>query len=110
MVRGINPLAGAAFTLRQFYIYPNPSKNGAKPTLHLEVGVADNVHIRIYDIAGELRHSATISGAPQISAPEYAYEYTWDTGGAGSGVYIAVVEARKGDAAIKTKKKFAVIK
>jgi len=111
LVKGVSPTATAAFGLKQFYVYPNPAKNGNKPILHLECGIGDSVDIRIYDIAGELRHSARMDGAPNVSAPEYAYEYSWDMSGAGSGVYVAVVEAHKaGYGNIKVKKTFAVVR
>jgi hypothetical protein len=110
MASGVNPLAASAFALHQFYVYPNPARGGNRPTLHIECGIGDGVDIRIYDVAGELRHSAHIAGGPTVSAPQYAYEYVWNMSGAGSGVYTAVVEARKGGAVIKATKKFAIIK
>jgi len=110
MVSGVNPLAATTFAFRQFYVYPNPAKGGNRPTLHFECGIGDGADIRIYDVAGDLRHSAHMTGAPNISAPEYAYEYTWDMGGAGSGVYTAVMEAHNGGETVKAKKKFAIIR
>jgi len=110
MVSGVNPLAATAFAFRQFYVYPNPAKGGNRPTLHFECGIGDGADIRIYDVAGDLRHTAHMTGAPNISAPEYAYEYTWDMGGAGSGVYTAVMEAHNGGETVKAKKKFAIIR
>ncbi|MDD2774142.1 MAG: T9SS type A sorting domain-containing protein, partial [Elusimicrobiales bacterium] len=110
MVRGVNQAASAAFAFHQFYVYPNPAKGGNRPRLHLECGVGDGVDIRIYDVAGELRHNAHIDGGPTVLSPEYAYEYDWDMGGAGSGVYIAVIEAHSGGETVKAKKKFAIIR
>jgi len=110
MISGVNPLAATAFGFRQFYVYPNPAKGGNRPTLHFECGIGDGADIRIYDVAGDLRHAAHMTGAPNISAPEYAYEYTWDMGSAGSGVYTAVMEAHNGGETVKAKKKFAIIR
>jgi hypothetical protein len=110
MVKGVNLAASSAFAFHQFYVYPNPAKNGYKPILHLECGIGDGVDVRIYDVAGTLRHSAHIDGGPTVLAPQYAYEYTWDMGGAGSGVYTAVVVAHKGGQTVEATKKFAIIK
>jgi len=110
MVQGVNPTASAAFAFRQFYVYPNPAKGGNRPILHLECGVGSSVDIRIYDVSGQLRHSAHMDGAPTKITPEYAYEYIWDMSGAGSGVYTAIIEAHSGGESIKAKKKFAIIR
>ncbi|MFA5162870.1 MAG: hypothetical protein WC421_11595, partial [Elusimicrobiales bacterium] len=110
MVQGVNPMAAVTFAFRQFYVYPNPAKGGNKPILHLECGIGDGADIRIYDVSGQLRHSARMDGAPNISSPEYAYEYTWDMSGAGSGIYTAIMEAHNGGETVKAKKKFAIVR
>ncbi|MDD2772247.1 MAG: IPT/TIG domain-containing protein [Elusimicrobiales bacterium] len=110
MAQGVNQAASEVFALRQFYVYPNPAKNGNSPKLHLECGVGDGYDVRIYDVAGELRHSAHFDGPPQLGT-EYNYEYVWDMNGAGSGVYTAVMEAHKaGEGNIRAKKKFAIVR
>ncbi|MFA5162765.1 MAG: IPT/TIG domain-containing protein [Elusimicrobiales bacterium] len=110
MVQGVNPLASNAFAFRQFYVYPNPAKNGNTPKLHLECGVGDGADIRIYDVSGQLRHSGHMDGGPNVLLPEYAYEYEWNMSGAGSGVYTAVIEAHKAGETVKAKKKFAIVR
>ncbi|HOX22967.1 MAG TPA: IPT/TIG domain-containing protein, partial [Elusimicrobiales bacterium] len=65
MVQGVL-YADATFKLGEIYSFPNPAKGGHKPTLHIEVGVADYVKVRFYDVAGDLRHSVQIDAAPVI--------------------------------------------
>ncbi|MFH1725909.1 MAG: PKD domain-containing protein, partial [Elusimicrobiota bacterium] len=106
--------ADQAFTLRDLYVFPNPAVGGAKPTIHLAVGIADKVTIRIYNIAGQQVHQATMDSAPPVindgSGPKYAYEYPWD-GHIPSGVYLYTIVAEKsGEAAIRKAGKFAVIR
>src|SRR5262249_51370532 len=85
------PQASAAFKLGDVFAFPNPAKR-KKPTLHIEVGIADSVDVRIYDVAGVLRSQARIEGIPPLvdrgTGLKYAYEYPWDTSGVGSDVYI----------------------
>jgi hypothetical protein len=100
--------------LGEVYAFPNPAKRGKKPTIHVEVGVADSVKLRIYDIAGDLLHETEITSAPLIindgHGKEYAYEYVWD-GTIPSGTYICVVQASKKDKAdLKATIKLAVIR
>ncbi len=91
-------LPDASFVLRDVYVFPNPAKTGKMPTIHVEVGVADQVQLHIYDIAGDLVHSVVLSDAPQIiddgTGKDYAYEYKWEDNIA-SGVYLCVVRAQK---------------
>ncbi len=105
------PFVDPTFKLNEAYAYPNPAYNGSRPTIHIECGIADSVEIRIYDVAGELLHDRRIDGPPVIINNMYAYEYTWDSGGQASGVYVYVVLAKKaGDNPIKIMKKLALIK
>lgn len=99
------------FRRGEIYSFPNPAKRGKNPTLHVESGIADSVEIRIYDIAGDLVHEVQIFDAPAVVDNRYAYEYTWDTSGTASGVYIYAVSAKKsGEPDIRETKKLAVIK
>lgn len=90
--------ADPAFRLGEVFTYPNPARAGAKPVFHVEVGVADRVRIRVYDVAGRAVHEAAMEQAPEIkdmgAGPRYAYEHAWD-GRIASGVYFYVVEAEK---------------
>ena len=100
----------AAFTFRELYVFPNPARAGAKPTIHLAVGKADQVIIRIYNVAGQQVHEASLDGNPQVINMQYAYEYAWD-GHIPSGVYFYVVEAKKGgQGSIRRTGKMAVVR
>lgn len=103
----------ATFGLRDIYAFPNPAVGGQRPVIHAAVGVADRVTIRIYDIAGQPVHEATVD-APQViddgGGPQYAYEYPWG-GHIPSGVYLYSVTAEKaGNAPIKRIGKLAVVR
>lgn len=103
--------ADPSFVLRDIYVFPNPARGGAKPTIHVEVGVADKVEIRFYNIAGELIHSVEITSPPKVINSVYAYEYRWEAEGTASGVYIYLVRAfKEGRPTIKALKKLALIK
>jgi len=103
------------FRLGEVYSFPNPAVGGNKPTIHIECGIADSVEIKIYDIAGDFIHQTRLEQQPQVvndgQGPQYAYEYTWDTSGIASGVYIYVVVAKKnGETDLRVMKKLAIIK
>ena len=100
----------ADFAEGESYIYPNPAKSGKKPTIHVEVGLADKVEVNIYDVAGDLQNSAEVTDAPSIVDGKYAYEYEWDISNAASGVYICRIIAQKDGQQIKITRKFAVVK
>ncbi|TBR23271.1 T9SS type A sorting domain-containing protein, partial [bacterium] len=113
---GFVPEAGAdtAFVLRDLYVFPNPAVGGARPTIHVSVGLADKVTIRIYDVSGQEVHQATIDTPPSIiddgSGPKYAYEYPWN-GHIPSGVYLYTIVAEKsGQPAVRKAGKFAVVR
>ncbi|MFH1725560.1 MAG: PKD domain-containing protein [Elusimicrobiota bacterium] len=106
--------ADPTFALRDLYVFPNPAVGGSVPTIHIAVGVADKVTIRIYNVAGQQVHQATMESAPPViddgSGPKYAYEYAWD-GRIPSGVYLYTVVADKsGEASIRKAGKFAVVR
>lgn len=114
---GVGPAAAvvdSSFALRDIFVFPNPARGGAKPTLHVEVGLADKVTVRIYDVAGRELLRKTFDQAPTVidsgSGPRYAYEYVWD-GAIASGVYLYVVEAEKaGYAPIRKAGKLGVVR
>ncbi|MFH1723208.1 MAG: PKD domain-containing protein [Elusimicrobiota bacterium] len=106
--------ADPSFVLRDLYVFPNPAVGGAVPTIHVAVGIADKVTLRIYNIAGQQVHQATLEGTPPViddgSGPKYAYEYAWD-GRIPSGVYLYTIVAEKsGEAGIRKAGKFAVVR
>ncbi|MEW6557821.1 MAG: T9SS type A sorting domain-containing protein [Elusimicrobiota bacterium] len=101
------------FVKGEIYAYPNPAKNGKSPIIHIEIGVADKVEIRIYNIAGEFIHSTEITEPPQDrnNDGKYEYEYTWDISDIASGVYIYTIRAKKnGLPDIKATGKIGLIK
>ena len=109
----VKPQVNADFTLGEVYVFPNPARAGAIPTFHIEVGIADTVHIQIYTISGEPAHETTLVGTPQTindgQGPQYAYEYAWN-GHIPSGIYLYVLTAKKGGARIKKTGKFVVVR
>lgn len=105
-----NAPADDSFTEGETFMYPNPAKKGANPTIHVEVGIADSVQISIYDVAGELMVDTELTDTPTIVDGKYAYEYEWNVGDKPSGVYIARIVATKGSDKLKITKKFAVVK
>lgn len=102
-----------SFRLGEIYVFPNPAKAGARPTFHVEVGISDNVKLKIYNVAGELAHDAVLTGLPQAiddgNGTAYAYEYVWD-GRIPSGVYYYTMEASKGVDKLRKAGKLAVIR
>ncbi|MBI4656114.1 MAG: T9SS type A sorting domain-containing protein, partial [Elusimicrobia bacterium] len=103
----------ADFKMGEVYVFPNPARAGAKPTFHIEVGVADIANIRIYTISGEPAHKITLIGTPQIiddgQGPQYAYESAWE-GYIPSGIYLYVLTAERGGKRIKKTGKFVVVR
>jgi hypothetical protein len=76
--------------------------------------VADSVEVNLYDVSGERVHSGAF-GPPTViddgKGPQWTYDYAWDAGSAGSGVYIYVVTAKKGGQAdIRKSGRLAVIR
>lgn len=118
LLSGIRPaaVAPAEFRLVDVYAFPNPARRSQTVTIRSQVGLADDVAIRIYDISGRLVHSGSV-GSPQIiddgngKGSQYTYDYVWDTGGAGSGVYLFAITAKKaGSSPIQKTGKVGVIK
>jgi hypothetical protein len=101
--------AALEFKLGEVYVYPDPAKGGKVPTFHIEVGTADSVKLKIYTVAGQLAHEATLTGNPQAVGSVYAYEYAW-SGRIASGVYYYTVEAERAGKKLKAKGKFAVVR
>jgi DNA-binding beta-propeller fold protein YncE len=106
--------ADPSFTLRDVYVFPNPAVAGAKPVIHVAVGIADSLTIRIYNIAGQQVHETTLDRTPAIiddgSGPKYAYEYAWE-GHIPSGVYLYSIEAKKnGYSSIRKAGRFGVVR
>ncbi len=108
------PLAvDTAFKLGEVYCYPNPAKK-TNPTFHIETGLADRVELKIYDVSGQTVHETVLTGAPQLiddgQGAQYAYEYPWDIGNVGSGVYIFSITSSQRDKTLKKTGRCAVIR
>ncbi|MCD6423291.1 MAG: T9SS type A sorting domain-containing protein, partial [Elusimicrobia bacterium] len=96
------------FELDAVYSYPNPAKQ-KEPTIHVDCGVSDaSVKLKIYTIAGELVHEKDISSF--YNSSKNAYEYTWDTSGKASGVYIYLIKATRDGKTLKKTGKIGLIK
>ena len=98
-----------SFAWHDVYVFPNPARGGAIPTLHAEVGIADRVTVKIYNVAGQELQEDVITQAPQIINGQYAYEYPW-TGHIASGAYLFVIDAEKAGQHITKAGKFAVVR
>ncbi len=101
--------AALEFKLGEVYVYPDPAKAGKVPTFHVEVGTADSVKIKVFTVAGQLAHEATLTGNPQAVGSTYAYEYPW-TGRIASGVYYYTIEAERSGKKLRSKGRFAVVR
>lgn len=112
---GIGTLAAGAYGLVDVYAFPNPAR-GRAVTIRVQVGNADLVSARIYDLAGRKVHETSSSASATVDdgngkGPQPTYDLTWDTSGIGSGVYTYVVKAgRAGESDITVAKKIAVIR
>ena len=100
-----------ALGLRGSLAYPNPAIQTA-PTIRAMVGAASTVKITVFNAAGRVVHSATLSGAPTgvTAGGQFYYDHAW-SGPMASGVYSAVIHAQGADGAIvKSRVQFAVIR
>ncbi|MBI3553018.1 MAG: hypothetical protein HY077_10930, partial [Elusimicrobia bacterium] len=93
--------AASDFHFVDLYAFPNPVRGHRVVTIRVQVGLADEVDVSVYDVSGKIVHQGTF-GAPQIvddgngKGPQYSYDYSWDAGSVGSGVYVFAVTAKKG--------------
>jgi sugar lactone lactonase YvrE len=108
--------ADSTFAFRDLYVFPNPARGGVRQVIRVQVGVADSVSVNVYDVSGEQVYAGSF-GAPAVlddgngKGPRWTYDLAWDVGGAGSGVYVYVVTAKKsGQADIKKSGRLAVLK
>lgn len=105
------PILNQPFSFSDVYVFPNPSREGDIPTLHIEVGRADRISVRIYDVAGDLVYETTISESPVAIDGKSAYEHALDPKAYKSGVYVGVVTAEKADQeTIRQKFRFTIEK
>jgi hypothetical protein len=106
-----SPISGLPFAFGDVYVYPNPSKDGDIPTLHVEVGQADKAMVRVYDISGDLVYESRIDENHVVVNGKPSYEHALPPAKFKSGVYNGVVTAEKGGKeTIRKKFKFSVVK
>jgi hypothetical protein len=104
-------LADPTLGLNGSLVYPNPAIQQA-PTIRAMVGVASTVKFTVFNAAGRVVHSATLSGAPTgvTAGGQYYYDHTCPAS-MPSGVYAAVIHAEGSDGTIvKARVQFAVIR
>ena len=91
--------------------YPNPAVGGQNPTIRAFLGMVNDVEVTIFDVAGKLVRSGSVSGSPTgVANGQYYYDYSW-TGRIPSGSYFAVVHGKAADGTIiRAKVKFAVVR
>ncbi|MFH1784759.1 MAG: discoidin domain-containing protein [bacterium] len=93
-------------SFNEVYSYPNPAKR-INPTIHIDTTVSvDTIEISIYDIAGDLVHSANLDGSSISIGGNSVYEYTWDVSNVASGIYVYRIRTEQ----TTVVKKIAVIK
>jgi M6 family metalloprotease-like protein len=98
------PAAGKLMPAASVYNYPNPTQ-GQSTTIRYTLGQEAEVHIRIYDLSGDL--------VDELVGTGYAHtenEVNWDLADVASGVYLCRVEARGSGNARTTFCKIAVVK
>ncbi len=99
------PIADMPFSFNEVYVYPNPARPGDTAILHVEIGQADSLKVRIYDLAGDLVYESRITEAPIAVNGKSAYEHKLDASRFKSGAYIGVVTAERSGKET-TRKKF----
>lgn len=105
------PIKNLPFDFGEVYVYPNPSREGDVPTLHIEIGQAESLSTRIYDVSGDLVYESSINDAPIVVEGRPAYEHPLDADRFRPGVYIGVVTAEKsGRETVRKKFRFTVVK
>jgi hypothetical protein len=86
------------------YNWPNPTYDRST-NIRYHLGKAATVHIRIFNMAGELVDELDGTGNPNAEN-----EVVWDVSKIRSGVYFAMLKAVAGDEEKSCKIKIAVIK
>lgn len=87
----------------EVYVFPNPSKNGDVPTVHIDADKSDEVSIRIYDVSGDLVAETFVTSGIKSENGKPCYEHPLNPNLFKSGVYIgAVTIKRNGQTGRKT--------
>jgi subtilisin family serine protease len=100
---GDEPLA-----IGNIYSYPHPIVNGGT-TLHMEVGSADRVMVRIQRLSGEAVLESEATHTIRTPEGKQAHELHWNTGGLPSGTYVWTTEAEKAGEKVRVTKRQTVI-
>ncbi|UPT75942.1 MAG: T9SS type A sorting domain-containing protein [Elusimicrobiota bacterium] len=93
MAIGVTSAEQDEFRLREHFAYPNPARGG-RVTFRFLTGQADELELRVYDVAGRRVHR-TVDFVHTAPGGEHWYEHAWSVAGIGSGVYTYVFEARR---------------
>lgn len=113
---GIGVQATGAYGFVDAYAFPNPARGVRTVTIRAQVGNADEVTVRVYDLSGRRVHSARAGTAVTLDdgngkGAQPTYDVTWDISGIGSGVYTyAITAKRAGEADIHKTGKVGIIK
>lgn len=113
---GIGVQATGAYGFVDAYAFPNPARGVRFVTIRTQVGNADEVAVRIYDISGRRVHSAQAGAAVTLNdgngrGPQPTYDIVWDISGIGSGVYTyAITAKRAGEADVHKTGKIGLVK
>jgi hypothetical protein len=92
------------------YVFPNPSKTGDVPTLHIEVDRAEKLSYRIYDVSGDLITEGAITSAIKTENGKPCYEQALDLKLFSSGTYLFAVTAERGGEKDRQTGRFSVLK
>ncbi|MCG3205852.1 MAG: hypothetical protein KCHDKBKB_02575 [Elusimicrobia bacterium] len=105
------PIPNLPFAFGEVYVFPNPTPKGTVPTLHIEVGKANKVSTRIYDVSGDLVFQSSITSEITVVDGQPCYEVSLDPHLFKAGVYIGVVTAEKeGKETIRKQYRFTILK
>lgn len=113
---GVGVQATGAYGFVDAYAFPNPARGVRFVTIRAQVGNADEVVVRIYDVSGKRVHNAQAGAAVTLDdgngkGPQPTYDIVWDISGIGSGVYTyAITAKRAGEADMRKTGKIGLIK
>jgi chitodextrinase len=104
-------LPSATPGLRNAYAYPNPAIRDQVPTIRAFMGELSRLEVTIFDVAGNLVHSGSVTGAPTgVLNGEFYYDYPW-AGRIASGTYYAVMHGKAANGAtVRARAQFAVVR
>ncbi|MFN0118247.1 MAG: hypothetical protein ACKVQC_08175 [Elusimicrobiota bacterium] len=93
------------------YVYPNPTKSGQTPTLHIEVNVKPaEMSFRIYDIAGDLAYESKVETISQFTNGKLTYEIPLDPKLFKSATYLGSISSKIDGKEFRGSFRFTIIK